>query len=195
MGIAYFGSDAFQGGGPNAGAVAPLYLKNPILDGTKAGEKVLDLSAIGIPAFGATGPTVPPYYIRSPSRWNWDLSLFKNFKMSETKNLQFRAGFFNIFNQAFPKNIDNRNAGNSDIYLTLETDCVSRTPVNLQITNADGSTTSFTQTFPNGIGGVASGLCDPSKGFKYTAGTISDFGKITTKRGQRVIELALKFTF
>jgi hypothetical protein len=195
MGITYFGSDAFQGGGPNAGAVAPVYLRSPILDGKNVGERVLDLGAIGLPGFGATGPTVPPFYIRTPRRANWDLSLFKNFKMSEQKNLQFRVGFFNLFNQAFPKNIDTRAAANSDIFLTLETDCVSRTPANLQITNADGSTTSFTQTFPNGMGGVASGLCDASKGFRFTTDTLNRFGQITTKRGQRVVELALKFTF
>jgi hypothetical protein len=196
MEIAYFGSDAFaQSSGDVAGAIAPIFTKDPRLGGSKVGERVLDLSAIGIPGLGLTGPTVSPFYFRTPSRSNWDLSLFKNFKMSESKNLQFRVGFFNIFNQAFPKNIDNRNAANSDIYLTLQTECVATTPVNLQITNADGSKTTFTQTFPNGLGGTAQGLCDPSKGFRFTADTQNNFGRILTKRGQRVIELALKFTF
>lgn len=34
----------------------------------------------------------------SPGLNNWDMSLFKNFKFSETKSLQFRAEFFNVFN-------------------------------------------------------------------------------------------------
>lgn len=192
--IAAFGSDAFSTAGYAAGAIAPTFSKNPTLDGGKVGEKVLDLSSIGFPAFGTTGPTVSPFYFRTPRRANWDLSLFKNFKIDETKNLQFRAGFFNIFNQAYPKNIDNQNSANSDIYLTLNTTC-ARTPVDRTLVLADGTTTSFTQTFPNGAGNTVNGLCDPSRGFTFTTDTVNNFGKILTKRGQRVVELALKFTF
>jgi hypothetical protein len=196
MEIAYFGSDAFaQSSGDVAGAIAPIFTKDPRLSGSKVGERVLDLGAIGIPGLGVTGPTVSPFYFRTPSRSNFDLSLFKNFKVSEQKNLQFRVGFFNIFNQAFPKNIDNRSAANSDIFLTLQAECKVRTPTNLEITNANGTKTTFTQTFPNGAGGTAQGLCDPSKGFDFTSDTKNNFGKILTKRGQRVVELALKFTF
>jgi len=33
-----------------------------------------------------------------PSALNWDFSLFKNFRVKETQNVQFRAEFFNAFN-------------------------------------------------------------------------------------------------
>ena len=194
LSIAAFGSDAFSTAGFASGSIAPLFTKNPASGGKNVGEFVLDRSAISIPPFGTSGATVSPFYFRTPTRQNWDVSLFKNFKFKETKNLQFRAGFFNIFNQAFAKNIDNQNASNSDINLTLNTVCI-RTPVNVELINADASKTLFTQTFSNGIGGVQSGKCDISKGFDFDAGTKANFGKITTKRGQRVIELALKFTF
>jgi hypothetical protein len=194
MTVAAFGSDAFSTAGFASGAIAPIFSKNPNLNGKEVGDAVLDLSAIGIPAFGTTGPTISPFYFRSPRRQNWDISLFKNFRVTETKTLQFRAGFFNIFNQAFPKMFDNQTAGNSDIYLTLNTDCV-RTPVNQTLVLADGTVTQFTQTFANGNGGTNQGRCDPSKGFTFTPDTTNNFGKITNKRGQRVIELALKFTF
>lgn len=194
LSIAAFGSDAFSTAGYAAGAIAPIFTKDPNLGGQNVGEKVLDLGAISIPAFGTTGPTVSPFYFRTPSRQNWDISLFKNFKIKESKNLQFRAGFFNIFNQAFAKNIDNQNASNSDIYLTLETRCV-RTATNKPLVLADGTVTSFTQQFPNGLGGVQDNKCDPAGGFTFTDATKNNFGKVTTKRGQRVIELALKFTF
>jgi hypothetical protein len=194
LSIAAFGSDAFQSAGYAAGAIAPVFTKNPNLNGKNVGEKVLDLGAISIPGFGTTGPTVSPFYFRTPNRQNWDISLFKNFKIKETKNLQFRAGFFNIFNHAFPKNIDNQNASNSDIFLTLETVC-ARTATNRPLVLADGTITSFTQQFPNGLGGTQDNKCDPAGGFSFTQNTLNNFGKITTKRGQRVIELALKFTF
>ncbi len=194
LSVAAFGSDAFSTAGFASGSIAPLFSKNPAVGGKNVGERVLDLSAISIPAFGSSGATVSPFYFRTPSRQNWDVSLFKNFKFKETRNIQFRAGLFNIFNQAFAKNIDNQNASNSDINLTLNTVC-TRTPVNQTLVNANGTTTAFTQTFANGAGGTASGRCDVSKGFDFDAATKANFGKITTKRGQRVIELALKFTF
>ncbi|HEX4948931.1 MAG TPA: carboxypeptidase regulatory-like domain-containing protein [Blastocatellia bacterium] len=193
LAVASFGSDAYQTAGYAAGAIAPVFTKNPNLNGTKVGDRVLDLGAISIPTFGTTGPVISPFYFRTPRRSNWDLSVFKNFKVAESKQVQFRAGFFNIFNQAFPKNIDNQNASNSDIYLTLNTVC-SRTPVNQTLVLADGTTTSFTQTFPNGIGQTSSGRALPGT-CDFDAATKANFGKITTKRGWRIIELALKFTF
>jgi hypothetical protein len=36
--------------------------------------------------------------LRGPAQYNVDFSLFKNFKISESKLLQFRAEFFNLFN-------------------------------------------------------------------------------------------------
>jgi hypothetical protein len=192
LSIAAFGSDSFSTAGYAAGAIAPAFSKNPNLSGTKVGDRVLDLGAISIPGFGTSGPVISPFYFRTPNRQNWDVSLFKNFRISETKNLQFRTGFFNIFNQAFPKNIDNQNASNSDIYLTLNTVC-SRTSRNLVL--ADGTVTRFVEQFPNGLGGVQDNKCNPAGGFDFTPETKANFGKITTKRGQRVVELALKFTF
>jgi hypothetical protein len=193
LSVAAFGSDAYATAGYAAGAIAPIFTKNPNLDGKNVGDRVLDLSAIQIPAFGSSGATISPFYFRTPRRSNWDVSLFKNFRVAESRNLQFRAGFFNIFNQAFPKNIDNQNASNSDIYLTLNTTC-GRTPVNQTLVLADGTKATFTQTFPNGIGGTASGQVNPAT-CTFDSNTTNNFGKIITKRGWRIVELALKFTF
>jgi Carboxypeptidase regulatory-like domain/TonB-dependent Receptor Plug Domain len=197
-GIVYFGSNAFQTDQNSVGAIAPIFLRDPRQSGKNVGESIVDLSAIAIPGFGQTGPGVAPFYLRYPNQMNWDISLFKNFKIKETKNLQFRVGFFNIFNQAFPKNYNNNSASSSDIYLTLGTECV-RTPVNQTVVLADGTVRfgddGYTQFFPNGNGGRSSGVCNPTVPVKFTTDTINNFGKITTKRGQRVVELALKFTF
>ena len=160
----------------------------------KVGDKVFNFGSITLPTFGQTGSLVPPFYHRTPSTANWDVSFFKNFKISEKKNLQFRTGFFNIFNQAFPKRISTSNSNDSDIYLTLDTRC-TRTPVNQTLVLADGKIETFTQTVPNGTGGTINGVCDPTKPFTFTDETKNRFGQILTKRGQRVVELALKFTF
>ena len=131
VGLAFFGTDAFDGGGGgagNAGAVTPVYLGNPTLkNDKKLGEKILDINAFGIPAFGTTGPTQPANYLRFPSRSNFDVSFFKNFVISENKKFQFRTGFFNIFNQAYPTRIDTGNPNASDINLQLNTTCNRRT--------------------------------------------------------------------
>ena len=37
---------------------------------------------------------------RGPGVWNFDMGVFKNFKITETKSLQFRGEFFNIFNHS-----------------------------------------------------------------------------------------------
>ncbi len=53
--------------------------------------------AFGRPADGSLGNTVKQA-LRLPGINQWDLSLFKNFRMSEKMNLQFRFETFNTFN-------------------------------------------------------------------------------------------------
>jgi hypothetical protein len=178
--LAWYGSDAFNGtnAGASIGAITPIYLGNPATGGsTGVGSKLFDLSKLVIPSFPNTGPSQPPFYIRTPSRSNFDVSFFKNFNFSESKKLQFRAGFFNVFNQAYPTQISTTGGlGASDIYLTLNTVCKQRVNVN------------------NGAGGT-SNPCDPTKGFDYTQETKDNFGKIVNKHGRRIAEIALKFYF
>jgi hypothetical protein len=185
--VAWFGSDAFNVQGQSAGAITPIYLKNPTLEGTALGQKVFDINALQVPGFPDTGPSQPPFYLRTPSRSNFDVSFFKNFNISESKKIQFRAGFFNIFNQAYPTQFNVTDiSGASDIFLALDTVC-NRTVSNV----------------PNGTGGVAGGnTCDPTGGFRFTDGrpgdrsnTLANFGKIQNKHGRRIVEFAFKFYF
>src|SRR6185295_2361011 len=125
--VAWYGSDAFNGtnAGASLGAITPVYLGNPQVGGTAVGSKAYDLSKLAIPTFPNTGPSQPPFYIRTPGRSNFDVSFFKNFNITEEKKIQFRTGLFNIFNQAYPTqiNVTSTNPNDSDIYLALDTEC------------------------------------------------------------------------
>ena len=107
------------------------------------GNKIFDISKLAIPTFGSSGPAVPPFYLRTPSRSNFDVSFFKNFNISESKKIQFRTGLFNVFNQAYPTltNVTATNLQGSDIFLALDTVCL-RTVANV----------------PNGIGGTVTAI-------------------------------------
>jgi hypothetical protein len=177
--LAWYGTDAFVSNGQSTGAITPIYAGDPRQSTSKLGGKVLDLSKLQIPSFGNTGPAQPPFYIRTPSRSNFDVSFFKNFVISENQKIQFRSGFFNIFNQAYPTRIDVGNPAASDINLQLNTVC------NRTVASA-----------PNGTpGGTRTGFCDPTGGFSYTADTLNNFGKITNKHGRRIVEFAFKYYF
>ena len=57
-------------------------------------------------AVGQNGPTLLPVAY-GPAYFNSDLALFKNFRMSESKNLQFRIQSYNFLNHplwSFPNN-------------------------------------------------------------------------------------------
>jgi hypothetical protein len=199
---AWYGSDAFNGtnAGASLGAVTPVYLGNPsVSNGKNLGDKIFDISKLAIPTFGSSGPAVPPFYLRTPSRSNFDVSFFKNFPIGESKKIQFRTGLFNVFNQAYPTqtSVTATNLGGSDIFLALDTVCLKT------VANP-----------PNGIGGTFNGnVCDPTGGFRFTNGsgpwtdangikrgadrsnTLANFGKITNLHGRRIVEFALKFEF
>jgi hypothetical protein len=131
------------------------------------------VNCLSVPEFGSNGDLVPPYNIRQPTRFNHDLTLFKNFEIRGDQKLQFRVGFFNLFNQAFASTSVDAN----DINLALDTTC--RVRVN---------------NLPNGAGGFTN-ACDPTQGFDFTPQTKENFGKINLKRGHRVIEFVLKYYF
>jgi hypothetical protein len=174
IGAAYFGSADVVGpsnGGGNG--LTPQLTCDPRLGGTKLGSKILDVNCIAVPEFGQNGDLIPKYDIRTPTRNNHDITIFKNFNTVGEQKLQVRVGFFNIFNQAFA---NTNNA--SDINLTLETVC------NVRVLGV-----------PNGSGSATSDVCDPTKGFTYTQQTKDNFGKINLLRGHRVIEFVLKYYF
>jgi hypothetical protein len=160
-------------GGGDRGGLAPIYTCDPRTGNTGVGEKILDINCLKIPAFGENGPLIPPYDLRMPTRINHDLTLFKNFSISGEQKMQFRVGFFNLFNQAWATT----NSA-ADVDLVLDTIC------NVTVNGVS-----------NGAGGTADNVCDPTKGFQYTDTAKANFGKINLKRGHRVIEFVLKYYF
>jgi len=160
-------------GGGNRGALVPIYTCDPRTGNTAVGEKILNIDCIKIPAFGENGSLIPEHNLRMPTRINHDLTLFKNFRLNNEQKLQFRVGFFNLFNQAWATT-----QSPADVDLVLEATC------NVLVNGV-----------PNGAGGVANNQCDPTGGFQYTANTLANFGKINLKRGRRVIEFVLKYYF
>ena len=172
---AYFGTTDVVGptnGGGNG--LSPTYTCDPRLSGSDVGEKLLDIGCISVPAFGTNGDLVPPNNLRQPTRFNHDLTLFKNFEIRGDQKLQFRVGFFNLFNQAFATTAVDGN----DINLVLDTTCnVLKNGV------------------PDGTGAFVDNVCDPTGGYSFTPQTVSNFGKVNLKRGHRVVELVLKYYF
>jgi hypothetical protein len=172
--VGYFGTaDVVGPANANGNALAPKYTCDPTLPGQKVGEKVLDINCISVPAFGENGQLIPPYNLRQPTRFNHDLTLFKNFAVTGDQRIQFRLGFFNLFNQAYATT----GVDPTDLNLVLDTTCNSIVP---GLDNGQGGTTD---------------ACDPTKGFSFTPQTKENFGKINLKRGHRVIEMVLKYYF
>jgi hypothetical protein len=73
----------------------------PGVDPTPAGKdlptRMFNIAAFRTPAPGTNGNS-GRNILRGPAALNTDFSLFKNFRIRETKNLQFRAEMFNLFN-------------------------------------------------------------------------------------------------
>ena len=76
------------------------------------------INPAGVPLF--TFGTMPRNVLRGPGINNYDLSLTKKTKITESKLLEFRAEFFNAFNHAQFYNPDN--AGGSSTFGQISTD-------------------------------------------------------------------------
>jgi hypothetical protein len=72
----------------------------------------------GVPLF--TFGTLPRNALRGPGINNFDLSIIKNTKITESKSLQFRAEFFNAFNHA--QFLNPNNDGSSGSFGAISTD-------------------------------------------------------------------------
>jgi len=115
---------------------------------------------------GKNGPVVWPY-IHGPAYMNHDLSLYKNFKIHESKSIQFRVNAFNFLNHPLPQF-----GLGSDLNLSF-------TGLN-QIRDGQG-------------GYIQPTSCTPGAPECNSNATTS--GKPLGKVGRRVMEFAVKFNF
>ena len=183
--FAYLGNTVVVGGQTGqASGIAPILSRNPVTGNTDLNAAYFDISAISVPAFGSNGPAQSPFYMRSPTTKNFDVTFFKNFSITETTKFQFRAGFFDVFNQAFA-NPDAGDFGNLVINTLNTPDTANGKPCFYLPANT-----------PNGQGTVgANNVCDPTKGFIIDPNSVTNFGRVVNKHGHRRVELAFKFYF
>jgi hypothetical protein len=131
-----FGIGGQQWFGTNAENILPKLTCDP-RSGLKSGQ-YFNPSCFTIPAYGTQGDAIWPY-IKGPAYFNSDLSLFKNFKIHESQNLQFRFEAFNFINhplKAFAQN------GNSDVHLNF-TGPAAANGATLSMTNTNPLTTGY----------------------------------------------------
>jgi hypothetical protein len=128
----------------------------------------LDASGTFVP--GINGKAVWPY-IHGPAYMNNDISLYKNFKIGESKGVQFRVNAFNFLNHPL------RQFG---LYPDLN--------LNLGQPIQDGAG-GFIVPKSCTVNGPACNQYDTTKNVPHTDGTVQ--GKV----GRRVMEFAVKFTF
>jgi len=82
--------------GTNAVQLNPLVTCNP--NSGRGSQQFVNGNCFAAPTVvGQNGPTLLPVSY-GPAYFNWDMSIFKNFKISESKNLQFRVNGYNFLN-------------------------------------------------------------------------------------------------
>jgi hypothetical protein len=82
----------------NRGGNVPIRLANGNLPpGQRTPRRWFDTSAFVDPPVGVLGNTSPGA-VWGPGTQNWDISLFKNTRITEQKTIQFRLEMFNAFN-------------------------------------------------------------------------------------------------
>jgi hypothetical protein len=113
--------------GTNAQTLNPLVTCNP--NNHSGSHQYVNGSCFAPPTIpGQNGPNLVPVS-DGPGYWNWDMSVFKNFKMTESRNLQFRVQAYNFLNHplySFPSG--------SNLTLQFEQD-----PVTQQISQANSN--------------------------------------------------------
>lgn len=147
----------------------PILLMNPQKGSSYngVGSTWLNPASITLPQINQMGTYEMPQFL-GPGSYNFDLTLFKSFKLGQNENrrLEFRVSAFDIFNRAQPDNPQTTSAN-----ITW---------------NVPANATNLSQGTPSGVTNV------PVSGQGCTTG---DFGCIVDKHGHREMEFAIKLYF
>ena len=130
------------------------------------GSQWFNPASITLPAINQLGTTEVPQFL-GPGSNNWDMTLFKNFKLGEQRSLQFRIAAFDIFNRAQLDSPAQDGVANPNLNFML--------PANA---------TSFSQ-----------GTVSPVTNASPTCSGGNTVGCILSKHGHREMEMALKLYF
>jgi hypothetical protein len=134
-------------------------------------------------------------YLPGPIFWNSDLTLMKNFKLTERQSLQFRFAAFNFLNHdllSFVTN-DNNLKLNFNDFSQVITGASMLYPGNGLAPGTSGATTP--QVMPcqaTTVGKTINGVAYPNG--IGCAGTPT-FGQATSHVGHRILELGVKYSF
>ncbi len=145
-------------------------------------------NCFGTPTLGQLGTFNWPY-IHAPGYFDTDLGIYKSFKVTESKSLQFRVQATNLLNHPLPQF---GLAGNSDDTINLQQNTTSQIPGSA-IAGGIGNCTGL----PGGkVDSSNSGVCDVPVHSIATSNTNTvTTGKPAFKTGQRVLTFAVKFYF
>ena len=121
------------------------------------------------PAYGQQGPSILPY-MRTPSYWDSDLGLYKDFHFSSSRYIQFRASATNWLNHPLPQF---GLAGNSDQSLNFQ---LSTPATCAGCVDSNGKPLTVISESPTNVNSTTT-------------------GKPAFKTGSRFVTLAAKFYF
>jgi hypothetical protein len=87
--------------GPGGSTDEPNYTPGPLLAQTnpRKGGDYFNTSLFSFENLGQVGNSSHAFF-HGPGINNWDLALLKNLRLTESKTLEFRGEFFNVFNHA-----------------------------------------------------------------------------------------------
>ena len=181
-----------QNGGGYAGML-PVITCNPQHHASGA---YFNPNCFGTPAFGQLGTFSWPY-LHAPAYFDSDLGIYKTFKVTESKSLEFRVQGTNFLNHPLPQF---GLAGTSDDTVNLQQNTTVMIPGSA-IEN--GSNLAHCSDIGgNAVVPVSGGGPDTAGGCNYTIHSIASSNQSTTttgkphfKTGQRVLTFAVKFRF
>jgi hypothetical protein len=83
------------------------------LDPNDPNSRWINPAAFAAPAQGTFG-NAPRDLVYNPGEQNWDIAFFKNFRLTGTQKLQFRAEIFNFINHANWNNVASSDPSNAN---------------------------------------------------------------------------------